>query len=74
MGKKTWEKDLRVEDFLNLGREDEMEIERLSEILIRLEARAKRVTAVYRQSGGGKGEDNKNRKWQKFNLIFWKYF
>ena len=56
MGKKTWAKDLRGEDFLNLGREDEMEIERLSEILIRLEARAKRVTAVYRQSGGGKGE------------------
>ena len=43
-----------VEEFLQSARESELEIERMAEMLLRLDARAKRVTAVYRQSGGGK--------------------
>ena len=45
-----------VEEFLQSARESELEIERMAEMLLRLDARAKRVTAVYRQSGGTKGD------------------
>ena len=44
------------EEFLQSAREGELEIERMSDMLLRLDARAKRVTAVYRQSGGTKGD------------------
>ncbi len=43
---------MSVEEFLRSAREAEIEIGRLEEILLRLDARAKRVTAVYRQGGG----------------------
>ena len=46
---------MQVEEFLDSAREAEQEIERLEEKLMRLEARARRVTAVYRQTGGGSG-------------------
>ena len=46
---------MQVEEFLDSAREAEQEIERLEEKLMRLEARARRVTAVYRQAGGGSG-------------------
>lgn len=47
---------MSLEEFLQSAREGELEIERMSDMLLRLDARAKRVTAVYRQSGGGKGD------------------
>ena len=47
---------MRLEEFLQSAREGELEIERMSDMLLRLDARAKRVTAVYRQSGGTKGD------------------
>lgn len=47
---------MSLEEFLQSAREGEMEIERMSDMLLRLDARAKRVTAVYRQSGGTKGD------------------
>ena len=47
---------MSLEEFLQSAREGELEIERMAEMLLRLDARAKRVTAVYRQSGGGKGD------------------
>lgn len=46
---------MSLEEFLQSAREGELEIERMSDMLLRLDARAKRVTAVYRQSGGTKG-------------------
>lgn len=46
---------MSLEEFLQSAREGELEIERMSDMLLRLDARAKRVTAVYRQSGGIKG-------------------
>lgn len=45
-----------LEDFLQSAREAELEIERMSDTLLRLDARARRMTAVYRQSGGAKGD------------------
>ena len=47
---------MSLEEFLQSAREGELEIERMSDMLLRLDARAKRVTAVYRQSGGTKGD------------------
>ena len=47
---------MSLEEFLQSSREGELEIERRSDMLLRLDARAKRVTAVYRQSGGTKGD------------------
>ena len=47
---------MSLEEFLQCAREGELEIERMSDMLLRLDARAKRVTAVYRQSGGTKGD------------------
>ena len=47
---------MSLEEFLQSAREGELEIERMSDTLLRLDARAKRVTAVYRQSGGTKGD------------------
>ena len=47
---------MSLEEFLQSAREGELEIERMAEMLLRLDARAKRVTAVYRQSGGTKGD------------------
>lgn len=47
---------MSLEEFLQSARESELEIERMSDMLLRLDARAKRVTAVYRQSGGTKGD------------------
>lgn len=47
---------MSLEEFLQSAREGEPEIERMSDMLLRLDARAKRVTAVYRQSGGTKGD------------------
>ena len=47
---------MSLEEFLQSARECELEIERMSDMLLRLDARAKRVTAVYRQSGGTKGD------------------
>ena len=46
---------MSLEEFLQSAREGDLEIERMSDMLLRLDARAKRVTAVYRQSGGTKG-------------------
>ena len=54
--KRKEEDGMCVEEFLQSARESELEIERMAEMLLRLDARAKRVTAVYRQSGGGKGD------------------
>ena len=47
---------MSLEEFLQSAREGELEIERMSDMLLRLDARAKRVTAIYRQSGGTKGD------------------
>lgn len=47
---------MRLEEFLQSAREGELEIERMADMLLRLDARARRMTAVYRQTGGGKGE------------------
>ena len=47
---------MSLEEFLQSAREGELAIERMSDMLLRLDARAKRVTAVYRQSGGTKGD------------------
>ena len=47
---------MSLEEFLQSAREGELEIERMSDMLLRRDARAKRVTAVYRQSGGTKGD------------------
>ena len=47
---------MSLEEFLQSAREGELEIDRMSDMLLRLDARAKRVTAVYRQSGGTKGD------------------
>ena len=47
---------MSLEEFLQSAREGELEIERMSDMLLRLDSRAKRVTAVYRQSGGTKGD------------------
>ena len=47
---------MSLEEFLQSAREGDLEIERMSDMLLRLDARAKRVTAVYRQSGGTKGD------------------
>ena len=47
---------MSLEEFLQSAREGELEIERMSDMLLRLDARAKRETAVYRQSGGTKGD------------------
>ena len=47
---------MRVEEFLASAKEAELEMGRLEESLLRLEARAKRVTAVYRQCGSSGGE------------------
>ena len=47
---------MSLEEFLQSAREGELEIERMSDMLLRLDARAKRGTAVYRQSGGTKGD------------------
>lgn len=47
---------MSLEEFLQSAREGELEIERMSDMLLRLDARAKRVTAVYRQSGDTKGD------------------
>ena len=47
---------MSLEEFLQSARDGELEIERMSDMLLRLDARAKRVTAVYRQSGGTKGD------------------
>ena len=47
---------MSLEEFLQSAREGELEIERMSDMLLRLDARAKRVTAVYSQSGGTKGD------------------
>lgn len=52
---------MSVEEFLASAREAEQETERLAEMLLRLDARARRVTAVYRQtSPGGRGEGPEN--------------
>ena len=47
---------MSLEEFLQSAREGELEIERMSDMLLRLDARAKRVTEVYRQSAGPKGD------------------
>ena len=47
---------MSLEEFLQSARGGGLEIERMSDMLLRLDARAKRVTAVYRQSGGTKGD------------------
>ena len=47
---------MSLEEFLQSAREGGLGCERMSDMLLRLDARAKRVTAVYRQSGGTKGD------------------